>query len=202
MIGHYCALYIIAVVVFGYPTRVLHTRIYAVRVGNTNMGEPDPHSSPGPNPSSLQTVDHVPDGLNPISMRITYTSDKVSDYIDLKREGWQIQLELADPLFSIVRKIGKISDFTAEISKALSSIGVAGIGEHFREAVAEYANAVLSIPAFTASISIGVAAYLLTKLYEADLLILSVIHQASIEELPSWKGLIEEAKDHPDITVS
>lgn len=169
---------------------------------NSDMGDHDSHSSPGPNPSSLQTVDHVPDGINPLSMRITYTSNQVSDYISLKRDGWQIQLELADPLFSIVRKVGKISDFGSEISKALSTIGIAGIEGQFREAVAEYANAVLSIPAFTASISIGVAVYLLKKLYESGMLFLSVIHQASIEELSSWVGLIEEAKDHPDITVS
>ena len=84
----------------------------------------------------------------------------------------------------------------------MSSIGVAGVEERFRETVAEYANAVLSIPAFTASIGLGVAAYLLKKLYDAERLVLGIIHQASIEELPSWMGLVEEAKNKPDITVS
>ncbi|WP_338739882.1 hypothetical protein [Haloplanus salilacus] len=105
-------------------------------------------------------------------------------------------------MFSIVRKAGKITDLTAELSTALSSIGVAGIEERFREAIAEYANAVFSVPAFTVSITLSVAAYLLKKLYDAERLVLGVIHQASIEELPSWMGLVEEAKNNPDITIS
>jgi hypothetical protein len=166
------------------------------------MGEPETHSSPGPDPSTLRNVDHVPEGINPVPMRITYTANQVSDFINFKRSGWQIRLELAGPLFSIVRKAGKITDLTAELSTALSSVGVAGIEERFHQAVAEYANAVLSVPAFTASIGLGVAVYLLKKLYDAERLVPGVIHQASIEELPSWMGLVEEAKDNPDITVS
>jgi len=166
------------------------------------MGERDSHSSPGPDPSTLRAEDHAPEGINPVPMRITYTSNQVSDYINFERDGWQIRLDFAAPLFEIVRKAGKITDFTAEISAALASIDVAGLEERFREVVAEYANAVLSIPAFTASIGLGVASYLLKKLYDADRLVLGVIHQASIDELPKWMGLVEEAKDNPDISVS
>jgi hypothetical protein len=168
------------------------------------MGDPESHTSPGPDPSTLRNGDssEVPEGVNPVPMRVTYTSGQVSDYINFKRNGWQIRLELAAPLFSIVRKAGRLKDLTSKLSSALSSIGVAGVEERFREAVAEYANAVLSVPVFTASIGLGVAAYLLKKLYDAERLVLGIIHQASIEELPSWMGLVEEAKDNPDITVS
>ena len=166
------------------------------------MGDPESHTSPGPDPSTLRNVNHVPKGIKPVPMRVTYTSNQVSDYINFKRDGWQIRLELAGPLFSIVRKAGKITDLTTELSTALSSIGVAGIEERFCEAIAEYANAVFSVPAFTVSITLSVAAYLLKKLYDAERLVLGVIHQASIEELPSWMGLIEEAKNNPDITIS
>jgi len=168
------------------------------------MGDPESHTSPGPAPSTLRNADRseVPDGVIPVPMRVTYTSSQVSDYINFKRDGWQIRLELYGPLFSIVRKAGRVKDLTAELSTALSSIGVAGVEERFRETVAEYANAVFSVPAFTASITLGVAAYLLKKLYDAERLVLGIIHQASIEELPSWMGLVDEAKENPDITVS
>jgi hypothetical protein len=58
------------------------------------------------------------------------------------------------------------------------------------------------VPAFTASIGIGLVTYLLQKLYDAERLVLGIIHQASVDELSSWLGLVEEAKENPDITVS
>lgn len=135
-------------------------------------------------------------------MRITYSSDQPSDYINFKRDGWNVRLELYGPLFNLLREAGRINDLTAELSKAFAAINLPGIREHFRSAVAEYANAILSVPAFRASIGIGVAAYLLQKLYDAERLVLGIIHQASIDEFPSWMGLVEEAKENPDITVS
>lgn len=168
------------------------------------MGEPEKDSSPGPDPSTLRNVDEseVPAGVIPAPLRVTYTTDEPSDYVNFKQDGWKVRLELYGPLFSLVRKAGRIKDLTAELSKALGAIGLPGIGEHFRAAVAEYANAILSVPAFTASIGLGLAAYILQKLYDADRLVLGIIHQASLDELPSWLGLIEEAKENPDITVS
>lgn len=168
------------------------------------MGEPEKYSSPGPDPSTLRNADRseVPAGVNPAPLRITYTSNEFSDYINFKQDGWEVRLELYGPLFSLMRKAGRIKDLTSELSKALAAINLPGIGEYFRAAVADYANAILSVPAFTASIGLGLAAYLLQKLYDAERLVLGIIHQASFDELPSWLGLVEEAKENPDITVS
>jgi len=168
------------------------------------MGEPEKHSSPGPDPSTLRNADRseVPDSVIPAPLRVTYTSNEVSDYINFKRDGWKVRLELYGPLFSLVRKADQVKDLTTELSKALGAINLPGIEEYFRAAVADYANAIFSVPAFTASIGIGLATYLLQKLYDAERLVLGIIHQASVDELPSWLGLVEEAKENPDITVS
>jgi len=168
------------------------------------MGDPEKYASPGPNPSTLRNADHseVPAGVTPVPLRVTYTSSEVSDYINFKQDGWRIRLELYGPLFKLIRKAGRIKDLASELSKALAAVNLPGIGEYFRETVADYANAILSVPAFTASIGLGLAAYLLEKLYNAERLVLGRIHQASSDELPSWLGLVEEAKENPDITVS
>ena len=168
------------------------------------MGEPEKHSSPGPDPSTLRNADHseVPAGITPVPLRVTYTSNKVSDYINFKQDGWGVRLELYGPLFNLMRKAGRINDLVAELSDALAAINLPGIVEYFTAAVADYANAILSVPAFTASIGLRLAAYLLQKLYNAERLVLGVIHQASFDELPNWLGLVEEANENPDITVS
>lgn len=161
---------------------------------------PDP-TPPGPDPSTLDTADHVPQGIEPLSMRITYSSNSLSDYIAIDREGLGVRLELAEPLLGVVRKATTASDLVSELQDALAAVSVTGIIEYFKATIAEYANHFLAVPAIPESASFGAIVYLLKKLYDSGFLFLGRIHQASTEELGSWLSLIEEAKEHPDITV-
>lgn len=157
---------------------------------------------PGPNPSTLEAVDHYPKGVMPISVRVTYSSNSISDYVDLKRSGRQCKLELGDPLFGIVRKAGKVNDLIGELTDALAAIGLGGIVAEFSSAVAEYFNSLLHVPALPEAIGMSTVVYVLRKLYDTGMLTLGYIHQASIDELPNWMGLIDEARENPDLTVS
>lgn len=96
-------------------------------------------------------------------MRITYTSNLVTDHVNLKRLGKQLALELAEPLLDLIRKAGKVHDLTGELTKALGVIGMSGLVSHFKEAVAEYVNSLPSVPAFTKTISLSAVVYLLKR---------------------------------------
>lgn len=161
----------------------------------------DGEKLPGPDPSTLRALDYVPKGVTPVPLRVTYTSDSVTDYVNLKKSNEQYRLELGDPLFGVVRKAGKVKDIKEELSKALAAIGVGGLVSHFTSVISEYVNLFLPVPAFPDTIGLSLAVYLLEKMYDANLLSLGYIHQASIDELPNWMGLIEKAKGNPDIRV-
>ncbi|GAA0259910.1 hypothetical protein ACFFQF_20950 [Haladaptatus pallidirubidus] len=161
----------------------------------------DYENLPGPNPSTLETVDYVPEGIMPVALRVTYSTDSVTDYVNLKRSGRQCTLELGDPLFGIVRKAGEINDLIGELTDALAAIGLGSIVSHFSSAVAEYFNSLLHVPALPGTIGLSTVVYVLKKMYDADLLMLGYIHQAPIEELPSWLGLLDEADRNPEITL-
>lgn len=157
---------------------------------------------PGPDPESLEALDYVPEGVQPIALRVTYTSNSVDDYVNLKKsEAGQAVLELADPLFGIVRMAGRVKELKKELAAALGAVGLSDIIAQFKSAVADYVNQILGVAAFPESITLGLAAYLLKKAYEADRLLLGYIHHASIDELPNWMGLIENAEDNPDLSV-
>lgn len=156
----------------------------------------------GPNPDSIEVLDYVPAGITPRPLRVTYTTDSVTDYIGLSRSGRQIILELADPLLGIVRRADKVSNLVGELKAALAAIGIEGIVDHFTSVVTEYVNHILPVDAIPGTIGLSVAAYLLRKLSESNLLLVGMIHQASIEELPNWISLIENSTEHPDIDVS
>ncbi|MUV61914.1 hypothetical protein [Halobacterium sp. CBA1126] len=100
----------------------------------------DSDELPGPNPDSLEVVEEAPEGINPIPMRITYTSDSVSDYIALTRSGRQVTLDLAEPLLGVVRGAASLSVKIDELRSALAAVGIDGIIEHFTSVVARYTN--------------------------------------------------------------
>jgi len=159
------------------------------------------NNSPGPNPSTLKNYDHVPAGINPVSLRVTYTESKLSDYIALERSNGALCIELGPPLFGIVRKGGKLKNLKNEIERALSAIGLAEIVEHFSETVMKYALDIFPDATLPGTVALGTATYLLEKLWERGKLMLGYIHHASIDELSSWMGLIEQAKQDTDISV-
>lgn len=159
------------------------------------------NNTPGPDPSTLDTADQAPPGVNPIPMRITYSSDQVSDFVSTKRSGLTLRLELAPPLLNIVRKAGEVRELVDELKSAFAAISIP-ILEHFKSTVVEFANHFLHVPAFSETVGLSTAAYILFKLREKGLLVFGHIHQASIEELGSWMRLIENAKEHPDIDVN
>lgn len=156
----------------------------------------------GPNPSTLGTTNTVPESIEATSMRITYTSNTVTDYINLKTTGRQLIIELADPLFGLIRKSAKVTELAAEINDVLAAIRVTGIKEHLKQVVAEYFNEIVGVAALKTQITLGLVAYILKKLHESGELRLSYIYQADIAELPSWIGLIQEAKKKQGITVT
>lgn len=154
----------------------------------------------GPDPSTLEVPDHVPKGITPISLRIPYTDTKLSDYVNLKRSDG-LCIELGPPLLGIVRKAGHINDLRKEHNEALAAIGVGGIFTHFHGTVMTYARQVLPVDVLPATVGLTAAVYAIKKLWENGLLRLGQIHQASIDELLRWLGLVDEAKKNPDITV-
>jgi len=164
------------------------------------MGDYD--NLPGPDPSSLDSVNHLPQGVMPMTLRVTYTSNSLTDYVHLKRSNGRLTLELGDPLFGVVRKASNVYKLKKELGEVLAAIGMEGLVSHFTSAIAEYVNGLLSVPAFSETIGLGVAAYLLKKMHEAEMLMLGYIHQASIDELPSWKGLVDNARTNSDLQVS
>lgn len=164
------------------------------------MGEYD--DLPGPDPSTLEAVDYTPEGVMPVNLSVSYTSNSVSDYVLLKKENGQYTLELAEPLFGFVRKAGRVNNLKSELEDALTAIGVGGIVSHFTSAVSEYMNSLLPVEALPETIALSTAAYLLKKLYDAGRLRLGYIHHATIDELPSWMAIVNEAKRNPDISVS
>ncbi|WP_416839469.1 hypothetical protein [Haloferax sp. DFSO52] len=175
-------------------------QVYVKATANQNMGEPE--QPDGPDPSSLEAVNHTPKGVMPLTLRVTYSSNSPTDYANLRRSAGQVIIELADPLFGLIRKAGEVSDFLNELNTALTTIGLGSIVSHFRSTIAEYVNTLLHVDAFPKTIALSTVAYLLKKMYDAELLMLGYIHQASIDELPNWLGLIENAKSNPDISVT
>lgn len=159
------------------------------------------NDSPGPDPSTLETHDHLPSGVSPMTLRVTYTDSNLNDYVALKRTDGKLCIELGPPLFGIVRKAGKINSLKSELKEALAAIGLSGLTAHFSDTVMNYARDLLPQAALPETAGLGAAAYLLKKLWDKGKLILGYIHHASIDELSSWMGMIEEAKQNPDIGV-
>lgn len=163
----------------------------------------DEGSPSGPDPSSLTVPDNVPyDKLPFLNLRVTYTTDSVSDWVGVHRSGRQVALELAEPLVGVVRRIGQINNLKQKLEEVFAVIGLGSVMAGFKAAVAEFVNTFLPVEAFAASIPLRVAVYLLQKLHEKGLLMLGYIHQADIKELPRWMGLIDEGRRNPDITVT
>lgn len=158
--------------------------------------------SGGPDPDSIDTVDHYPDGVMPMTLRITYSSNQLSDYVNLKRDDGTLCLELGPPLFGIVRKAGKINNLKNEVKEALAAIGVGGIVTHFSETVVEFAKHYLPSGAIPETVGIGAAVFLIKKLWDRGKLMLGYIHHASIDELGNWMKMIQNAAEHPDIDVT
>jgi hypothetical protein len=156
---------------------------------------------PGQDPTSLRTADRIPAGIDPRPLRVTYTTNKLADHVALKRTGRVVTLELAEPLLNIVQTAGEINDLKNKIVEALKAISVEGIVSHFTNTIIEYVNAVLPVEAFPKTTGLGLVVYLIGKLYSASMIRLGRIHHASLEEFPRWMGLIEEAKQNPDIDV-
>jgi len=157
---------------------------------------------PGPDPTSLENRDNVPAGIRPINLRVTYTDSKLTDYVALKRSGRSLCIELAPPLLGVVRKAGKINNLQKDLKEALAATGLTGIVTHFVDTIMAYARELLpsfSIPEIT---GLGASCYVLKKLWDRGLLMLGAIHHASIDEIPSWMGMIHEAKKNPDISVN
>lgn len=157
--------------------------------------------APGPNPSSLESHDHYPAGIKPISLRITYTESKLSDYVEIKRSNGSLCIELGPPLFDIVRKAGKLNNLKNELKKGLGLIGISGIITYFNETILEYAGKVLPVGLLPKTAGIGAAAYVLKILWDKNKLILGYIHHASIDEIPQWMGLVDEAQETQGIAV-
>lgn len=164
------------------------------------MGDPD--ELPGPDPSTLRTVDHVPKGTPELAgLKVTYSSNQLTDYVRIERSGNGLALYLAPSLFDVVWKVKDAVSLKGELAAAIIAAGLDGLKQHFIETVAEYAQALLqSFPAVEVA-GLTTGAWLLRKLYEKGVLTLGVIHQASIEELPRWMEFIAEAKRNPDINV-
>lgn len=158
--------------------------------------------SPGPDPSTLESRDHLPAGIKPMNLRVTYTDSNLSDYVALKRSNGALCIELGPPLFGIVSKAGKLNDLKNELKEALATIGLSGIATRFSDTVMDYARELLPQSAVPETVGLGAAAYVLKKLWDRGKLMLGYIHHASIDELGSWMGMIEEAKQNPDISVN
>jgi hypothetical protein len=156
-------------------------------------------SGSGPDPSSLDTVDHYPDGIRPMNLRVVYSSDNLSDYVNLTRSDGQLCLELGPPLFGIVSKAGSINNLKNEVKDALAAIGVSGILTHFSETVVEYAQQLLPSWTIPETIGLGAAVKVIKKLWNKQKLILGYIHHATTDELGNWMKMIENAYEHPDI---
>jgi len=163
----------------------------------------DDDTVPGPDPSSLRVPDHVPDGVDPIPMRITYSSDSVSDWISLDRSRTSVKLELAGPLLSIVRKVANGYEKASTLRNKLATIsGLAGglVGP-FKETVSQLVNNFLPVPVLGAAAGFELIVGALKLLHNRGMLLLKVIHQADPEEFWKWCELMEQAKWTADITV-
>lgn len=137
-----------------------------------------------------------------MTLRVTYTDSNLNDYVALKRSNGALCIELGPPLFGIVSKAGKINGLKAELKEALAAIGLSGITSHFSETMMNYARDVLPHTAIPETVGLGAVAYVLKKLWDMGKLILGYIHHATIDEIGSWMGMIEEAKQNSDITVN
>lgn len=162
----------------------------------------DTDDSPGPDPSTLETRDHLPAGIKPMTFRVTYTDSNPSDYVALERSNGALCIELGPPLFSIVNKAGKLNGLKNELKEALAAIGLSEIATHFSDTVMDYARELLSQSAVPETVGLGAAAYVLKKLWARGKLMLGYIHHASTDEFGSWMGMVEEAKQNPDISVN
>lgn len=153
----------------------------------------------GPNPSTLETRDHLPTGVKPMMLRVTYTDSKLSDYVGLKHSDGQLCIELGPPLFGIVSKAGNLNNLKNELKEAIAAIGIGGLLTHFSDTVFEYVRELLPQLTLPETAGLGAVAWALKKLWQKGKLILGYIHHASIDELPSWMGMIDEAKKNSDI---
>lgn len=136
-----------------------------------------------------------------LNFRITYTTNSVSDWVSVYQSDKQVALELANPLLTLIRKLGRVNDLRKELEKAMKAIGVGGLIAQFNKSVAEIANSFLPVNAFAETIPLALAVYLLGKLHDTGLLMLGQIHQADIGELPRWMEFIDEAQRNSDIKV-
>lgn len=148
--------------------------------------------SPGPDPSSLEARDHLPAGINPMTLRVTYTDSNLSDYVALKRSDGTLRIELGPPLFGVVSKAGKLNGLKNELKEALAAVGLSGIVAHFSDTVIDYARELLPQTTVPQTVGLGAAAYALKKLWDRGQLMLGYIHHASIDELGNWMGMMEE----------
>lgn len=159
------------------------------------------NSTPGPDPSSLRVPDDVPDGIQPISMRITYSSDSVSDWVSVSHSRTSVKLELAEPLLSVVRKVVNGYEKVSSLRNKLATVSGLGLLKAFKEAVAEFVNNFLPVPAIQETAALGFLVMVLKWLHNHGMLLLGFIHQASPEELSNWLALKEQAKWTPGATV-
>jgi hypothetical protein len=158
---------------------------------------------PGPDPSTLETREHLPAGVNLMTLRVTYTNSDLSDYVVLKRSNGALCIELGPPLFGIVSKAGELNGLKNELKEALAATGLSGIVAHFSDTVMNYARHLLPHTALPETLGcLGAAAYVLKKLWDRGMLMLGYIHHASIGEIGRWMGMMEKAKQTPDITVN
>jgi hypothetical protein len=158
--------------------------------------------SPGPGPSTLETRNHLPGGIKPMTLRVTYTDSNLSDYVALKRSNGALCIELGPPLFDIVSKAGKLYGLKNELREAVAAIGLSGIATHFSDTVMDYAREFLPQSAVPETVGLGAAAYVLKKLWDRGKLMLGYIHHASIGEIGSWMGIVEEGKQNPNVSVN
>jgi len=157
---------------------------------------------PGPDPSTLDTRNHLPAGIKPMTLRVTYTDSNMSDYVALKRSNGSICIELGPPLFNLVSKAGKINGLKNELKEALAAIGLSGIISHFSETVMNYARDILPHITVPETVGLGAAVYVLEKLWDKGKLMLGYIHHASVDGLGSWREIVQEGKQSSDITVN
>ena len=99
-------------------------------------------------------------------------------------------------------KAGKLNGLKNELREAVAAIGLSGIATHFSDTVMDYAREFLPQSAVPETVGLGAAAYVLKKLWDRGKLMLGYIHHASIGEIGSWMGIVEEGKQNPNVSVN
>ena len=168
------------------------------------MDNSDDSSKPGPDASSLRAVDEgdIRDDAQVLAnLRVTYSTTEISDYVKVGEGEEGGILELAEPLLAPTIGASETEDLEEKLADALSKIELDDITSHFTAAVAEYSSTVFTDRNLSDSIDLEKAAELLDEIDDSGELRLGQIHQASIEELPQWTELGDEAERNPDIDV-